>query len=57
MIATTGREGKKVTHSFPKEDSQRKRRFDALRTRGEKPDESDDDVVKFSFFYKGMRSS
>ena len=52
MIASREREGKQVAPSVPKDDASTKRRFYALRSRVEKPDEkeSDDDVGKFSFF-------
>ena len=52
MIAYTGRQGKKVAPSVPKDDALTKRRFYALRSRVEKPHltESDDDVRTFSFF-------
>ncbi|TMW93792.1 hypothetical protein EJD97_011157 [Solanum chilense] len=42
-----GKEGHKVI-DCPKDDALTKRCFDALRYRGEKSDESDDDVCKFS---------
>ena len=44
MINTRGRESMQVTPSVPKDDAPTKRRFYALRSRGEKPDWSDDDV-------------
>ena len=52
MIASRGIEGKQVSPSVPKDDASTKRRFQALRSRVEKPYpmESDDDVGKFSFF-------
>ena len=43
MIASRGREGKQVTRSVPTDDAPTKRRFYALRTRGSKSDENDDD--------------
>ncbi|XP_069143501.1 uncharacterized protein [Solanum lycopersicum] len=48
MIASRGREGKKVAPSVPKDDASTKRRFNALRSRVEKPDlmDSEDDVGK-----------
>ena len=51
-IASRGKEGKKVAPSVPKDDASTKRRFNALRSRVEKPDlmDSEDDVGKFSFF-------
>ena len=45
-IASKGKEGKQVTPSVPKEDAPTRRRSYALRSRGLKPDESDDDVDK-----------
>ena len=52
MIASRGREGKQVAPSVPKDDASTKRRFYAIRSKVEKPDEkeSDNDVGKFSFF-------
>ena len=52
MIDSRGREGKQVAPSGPKDDASTKRRFYALHSRVEKPDEkeSDDDFGKFSFF-------
>ena len=52
MIASRGKEGKKVAPSVPKDDASTKRHFYALRSRVENPNEmeSDDDVGKFSFF-------
>ena len=52
IIASRGREGKKVAPSVPKDDASTKRRFYAIRSKVEKPDEkeSDNDVGKFSFF-------
>ena len=52
MIASRGREGKQVSPSVPKDDASTKRRFYAIRSKVEKPDEkeSDNDVGKFSFF-------
>lgn len=40
------RDGKKAAPSVPKEDAPTRRRSYALRSRGLKPDESDDDVDK-----------
>ena len=52
MIASRGREGKKVSLSGPKDYPSTKRHFYALRSTVEKPDEkdSDDDVGKLCFF-------
>ena len=52
MVASRGREGKQVPPSVPKDDASTKKRFYALRSRVEKPDEeeSDDDAGNFSFF-------
>ena len=48
-IASRGNEGKQVTPSVPKDDAPTKRRFYALRTRGEKPD--GDGVESKSLFF------
>ena len=56
MIASRGREGKQVAPSIPKDDAPTKRRFYALRSRGEKPDESDVDTSKFSFYCVNISS-
>ena len=48
IIASRGREGKKVAPSVPKNDAPTRRCFYALWSRGEKSDESDDDVGKLS---------
>ena len=52
MIASRGREDKQVSPSVPKDDAPTKRRFYALRTRGEKPDENggDDEGNSLHFF-------
>ena len=52
MISSRGREGKQVAPCVPKDDALTNRRFYALCSRVEKPDEkrSDDDVGKLSFF-------
>ena len=52
MIASRGREAKQVAPSVAKDDASTKRRFYALCSKVEKPNEkeSDDDVGKFSFF-------
>ena len=42
-IVDRGREGKQVAPNLPKDDAQKKRQFYALRTRGSKSDEDDDD--------------
>ena len=47
IIASRGSEGKQVAPTVPKDDAPTKRHFYALQSRGEKPDESDDDVGKF----------
>ena len=52
MITSRGRDGKQVALSVLKDDASTKRRFYALCSKVEKPNEkeSDDDVGKFSFF-------
>ena len=50
------RDGKKAAPSVPKEDASTRRRSYALRSRGLKPDESDDDVGKFSLSCFNMSS-
>ncbi|TMW95792.1 hypothetical protein EJD97_008332 [Solanum chilense] len=54
MICSRCREVKQIAPSVPKDDALTKRRFYALRSRVDKPDEkeSDDYVGKFSFFCK-----
>ena len=49
-IAPRGKEGKKVSPSFPSNDVANKNRFYALRARGSKTDD-DEDVGKLSFLY------
>ena len=56
MIASRGREGKQVAPSVPKDDAPTKRCFYALRCRGEKPDESDDNFGNFSLYCGDMSS-
>ena len=58
MIASRGREGKKVSPSVRKDDALTKWCFYALCSRVERPDEkeSDDDVGKFTFFCCNMSS-
>ena len=48
-ITSSGREGKHIAPTFPKDTT--KRHFYALRSRIEKPEESDDDVGKFSLSF------
>ena len=48
FIASRGREGKHVSPSVPNNDAPTKRHFYVLRSGGEKPNESDDDVGKIS---------
>ena len=48
MISSRGRKGKQVASSFLKDDAPTKRCFFALRSRGEKSEESDDDGGEFS---------
>ena len=55
-IASKGREGKQVSPSVPKDDAPTKRRFYALCSRVEKPEESDDDFGKFSLSCCNMSS-
>ena len=52
VIVSRGRESKQLNPSVPKGDASLKRRFYALCSKVEKPNEkeSDDDVGKFSFF-------
>ena len=47
MIASRGKEGKQVVPSVLKDNAPTRRHFYALRSRGKKLDESDDDVGKF----------
>ena len=49
-ISSRGKEGKQVAHNVPKDDAPSKRRFYALRTRGEKSDGGEDDEGKSLFF-------
>ena len=56
MIASKGREGKQVSPSVPKDDAPTKMCSYALRSRGEKPNESYDDVGKFSLSCGNMIS-
>ena len=56
MIASRGREGNQVDPSVSKDDAPTKRRSYALRSRGEKPNESYDDVGKFSLSCGNMIS-
>ena len=55
-VASRGREGKKVSSSVPNNDAPTKRRFYALCSRVEKPEESDDDFGKFSLSCCNMSS-
>ena len=56
-IASRGKEGKEVASSVPKDDASTKRSFYALRTRGSKPHDNDDDEGKsLHFSYSDMCS-
>ena len=57
-ISSRGKEGKKVAPSVTKDDAPTKRHFYALRTRGEKPENDDDDDEGKSLFvlYSKMSS-
>ncbi|TMX04879.1 hypothetical protein EJD97_004154 [Solanum chilense] len=50
MVASKGRDGKQVAPSVSKDDAPTKMCSYALRSIGEKPDEINDDVVKFSLY-------
>ena len=47
MISSSGRVDKQVAPSAPKDEYSMKTRYHSLRSRREKPYESDDDVGKF----------
>ena len=51
MNTSREREGKKVAHNVPKDDAPTKRRLYALRTRGKKPGDGDDDKGKSLRFF------
>ena len=56
IIASRGREGKKVAPNVPKDDVQATRHFYSLWTRGEKPDGHDDGGKYLIFFLSDMNS-
>ena len=56
-IASGGREGKQVAPDVPKDDAPNKRNFYALRTRGERNDDGeDDDGESMHFSFSDMSS-